>query len=531
MWSEFYSTSPQNVERRHKSADENIGAFLTPACNVRGGGKAVSWYVFFVSVGFPVEREEVNSINKASESDLQHSDASRFQIFVGIDIGYKTHVACACPGMLFNAKRYPDGWKRAKTIHFSSDAKGFKQLQRYLDCFSANPAQFLVLSEPTGGYYGLALQMYLTMHGYSLLQVENTAVKEYREDIYGSETKTDDTDARLMARMGFLHEWVGEEFSIQPVHIASPDESVIRLMSRDLSKLGKEISRRKNQLHQVFAFTFPELKTFFKDDITGIAARSLIKKYPTPQELKKASITDISEVLHACHAYSHEKRANELLALAQNSAGVKLVSHHLWRQGWMLEQLDMLEAARNDLLTHIGQLIASHPYTKIIESLPIKSNIWTATLISMIGNIERFNNYAEFRAYVGWYPKISQSGTSVHRSHLANDGTRSLRNVFGQMSQLLITPNYQSTAFCRYYKRLVQRGMKPSAALGHMAGKLATVLYRCLKTKTPYDEKKHLQHMGLIKQTEATNIPTFKETRGINDIHDRQNDTSKPLAL
>ena len=45
--------------------------------------------------------------------------------------------------------------------------------------------------------------MYLLGKGYKLLRVENSAVKEYRENIYGSETETDDMDARLMARMVF----------------------------------------------------------------------------------------------------------------------------------------------------------------------------------------------------------------------------------------------------------------------------------------------------------------------------------------
>lgn len=423
---------------------------------------------------------------------------------MGIDIGYKTHVACACPGALFNAKRYPDGWKRAKTLHFASDAKGFKHLQRYLNTISPNPSHFLILSEPTGGYYGLALLMYLVRQGYRLLQVENRAVKAYREDLFGSETKTDDTDARLMARMGFLHEWVGEEFSIQPVQVASPDESVIRLMTRDLVRLGKDISRRKNQLHQILAYTFPELKTFFTSNVTGIAARNLLKQFPTPQELKKASVSDIAAAFRASH-YRHEERAQELISLAQNSAGVPLVSHHLWRQAWILGQLDVLEAARSDLLTHLGQLVATHPYTPLIESLPIKSPIWTATFISLIGNIDRFHNYGEFRAYTGWFPQVAQSGTSLHSSRLAYDGARSLRCAFGQMARTLISPTVKATPFRLYYQGLVNRGMKPSTAIGHLAGKLATVLYHCLKTRTHYDERRHRQQMGLPETVETSN--------------------------
>ena len=39
--------------------------------------------------------------------------------------------------------------------------------------------------------------------------------------------------------------------------------------------------------------------------------------------------------------------------------------------------------------------------------------------------------------------------------------------------------------------------MRPSVAIGHMAGKLASVLYECLKTQTLYDETKHRKQMGL----------------------------------
>lgn len=449
-------------------------------------------------------------------------EISSHQIFVGIDVGYKTHVACACPGALFNTKRYPDGWKRAKTLHFSSDTTGFKLLQRHLDKFSQKPTDFLILCEPTGGYYGLSLQMYLLGKNYSMLQVENSAVKDYRKNVYGSQTKTDDMDARLMARMGFLHEWVGEEFSIQEVHLVRPDESMIGVMSRDLVRLGTEISRRKSQLHQILSFTFPELKSYFSDDVTGKSARKLLKAYPTPQDLKSASVEDIFQLFHKARDYQHEKRVPELINLAKETVGIQMISHHIWRQDWILNQLEVLEDAREALLTQQRELIATHPYTPIIESLPIKSPIWTASLISVIRNIDRFQNYGQFRAYMGWFPKLSQSGTSIHSSKLSPKGTRLGRRVFGQMALVLITPTIRTTPFRIYYKRLISRGMPPHSALGHMATKLANVLYMCLKTMTPYDETKHRKEMGL---------PTKEEQELKSETIDVEQADKEPLAL
>src|SRR6266851_10102604 len=357
--------------------------------------------------------DEAMAIPALVTSPERAAIAPKERIYVGLDIGYREHVAAASPLSVFNVGRSPDGWKRVKPIHFASDATGFGRFQRYLDRHSPDPRDFLILLEPTGSY-GLTVLMYLLSKGYRVLQVENRAVKDYREKIFGSETKTDDTDARLMARMGFLHEMVGEEFSIQPVRLTNPDDAALRVMVRDLVKLQKEITRRFNQLQQVVAVTFPELKTFFTTSTARPAVRALLERFPTPQDLGAASPEDVADVLRAGRAYSHAKRANELLALAQSSAGVKVIGHHLWRQGWIIQQLPVLEQARAELIQQLRQATAAHPYTPIIESLPVKSPIWTAALIAVIGNVDRFSNYAEFKAYMGWYPRVAQSGTSVN---------------------------------------------------------------------------------------------------------------------
>jgi hypothetical protein len=300
----------------------------------------------------------------------------RERIYVGIDVGYREHVAAASPLSVFNVQRNPDGWKRVKTSHFSSDAAGFRQLQRYLDWHSISQADFLVLLEPTGGYYGLTLLLYLLGKGYQVLQVENRAVKDYREKVFGGETKTDDVDARLMARMGFLHELVGEEFSIQPVHLTNPDAAALRVMVRDLGKLRQEITRRRNQLQQISAATFPEFKTFFRDSTATPAARALLERFPTPQDLAVAATEDIAEVLRSAHAYGHAARADELQALARSSAGARMLTHHQWRQSWIIKQLGGLEDARQELVEQVARATATHTYTPLIESLPIKSPIW-----------------------------------------------------------------------------------------------------------------------------------------------------------
>jgi transposase len=287
-----------------------------------------------------------------------------------------------------------------------------------------------------------------------------------------------------------------KEFSIQPVHLGNSDAAALRVMVRDLGNLQRELTRRKNQLQQIVAATFPELKTFFRNSTASPAARALLTRFPRPQDFMRAEPEEIAEVLRGVSAYRHAKRADEIRDLARDSAGVPLLTHHQWRQGWLIRQMDVLEEARSELVDQLRQSIAKHPYTPIIESLPLKSPIWKATLIAVIGDIHRFRTWNEFRAYMRWYPQAGRSGTSTDSSQLAKGGVRLGRNVLGQMAVLLQTPNVRNTPFREVYKRLLGRGMKPSTAQGHIAGKLCDVLYGMLKTMTLYDEAQHRRQLA-----------------------------------
>jgi transposase len=310
-------------------------------------------------------------------------------------------------------------------------------------------------------------------------------------------------DARLMARMGFLHELVGEEFSIRPVHLTNPDAAALKVMVGDLNVLQKEITRRRNQLQQITAATFPELKTFFRDSTASPTARALLASFPTPQDLAAATTDEVGDVLRAARSYRHAKRAAELQELARASAGVRMLTQQHWRQGWIIKQLDVLDEARQDLIEQVQRISVTHRYAPIIESLPVKSPIWTATLIAVIGDISRFRNYAEFRAYLGWSPQVERSGSSLDSSKLAKSGVRLSRKVLGQMVMIMLAPVIRTTPFRAYYERLTARGMRPAKAMGHVAGKLSVVLYSMLKTMTPYDEIKHRRALGLVPVQET----------------------------
>jgi hypothetical protein len=128
--------------------------------------------------------------------------------YLGIDIGYKEHVAVVIPlaSFLLGGTQ----WQRARCLHFASTQQGLAQLDQYLAGFSADATAFLGLCEPTGGYYGATLFEHLIEQCYPMRWIDNGAVRKMRDQLFPQLAKTDEMDPRVMARIGYLHEAVGE---------------------------------------------------------------------------------------------------------------------------------------------------------------------------------------------------------------------------------------------------------------------------------------------------------------------------------
>jgi len=164
--------------------------------------------------------------------------------YLGVDVGYRQHVAAVINLQTF--ARGDDRWKRARCLHFSSTHAGLRKLLRYLDGFCPDPTAFLGFCEPTGGFYGVTVFQYLLDGGYPMLLVENTTTRYMPKRIFPNMPKTDEWDARMMARIGYLHEAVGEEFTLRPLELPDPNDADLLALCRDSWKLNTMICRARN---------------------------------------------------------------------------------------------------------------------------------------------------------------------------------------------------------------------------------------------------------------------------------------------
>ncbi len=217
-----------------------------------------------------------------------YRDSDRFHdYYVGIDIGYKFHEASCIPKDSFYDRK--QSWKKSETIKFNSDGDGICRLLSFLKSYSAEPSNFCLLLEPTGGYFGYVLIQAMIKAGYQVNLVENRAVKDFREKSLGLWEKSDAIDCRVMAYLAFQKSLTPSLFGIRMMEYYQPLQNLCKAIAADRWSTQKQLNSRKRQFQQLLSVTYPELKTVFDIAKAGIALRRLIKKYPTLRDLAGAS--------------------------------------------------------------------------------------------------------------------------------------------------------------------------------------------------------------------------------------------------
>ena len=194
-----------------------------------------------------------------------------------------------------------------------------------------------------------------------------------------------------------------------------------------------------------------------------------------------ATTADLREVL-VCrgHAHHHAARLEELRSLATGSAGLqKDVTAIVAAQRWLLSQLRQLDGEVVSVEEAIAGALTSWPTQEleILSSLPGMTTLRAATLVSVMGDPTSFRNDRQLRKLLGWYPEAKESATSVSKHQLGQSGSRMARRELWLWVMQLLSPKTPPTPFRAYYSRLRQRGVPGRTAIGHVAGKLISILF------------------------------------------------------
>ena len=385
-------------------------------------------------------------------------------IYVGIDIAKINHYASIVD--------FSTGEVIEKPFLVTNNRQGFDLLYSKIKSFDKD--NILIGVESTA-HYGNNLIFYFHEKQFKLGIINPIQTATLRKTRI-RKIKNDKVDSMLIC----------EALSLGYYNLLS-DYDIKLLEIKSLCRFHKDLkdkaSEAKIQLKTYVDQLFPELNSFFKNNLDIKTAHELLKLYQSPEDISKVNLTKLSNLLiKSSHGKYDKNRAIELKKLASNSVGIN--NYALSIQIKMtIELIELLESQIKDIEKQVSDFIKKSD--NVITSIPGIGDMTAAIIISEIGDINRFNNPGQVLAFAGLDPSVKQSGTfNASSTRMSKRGSSLLRYAL-----ILAANNVQlnTKTFNDYYNTKRLQGKLHYNALGHCAGKLVRNIFYMLKRNVKFN--------------------------------------------
>ena len=386
---------------------------------------------------------------------------------LGIDIAKLNHVA-SCIDSSTNEVIFSN-------FKFKNDFKGFSAL---LDKIKSLDVKNLIIGLESTSHYGENLINFLFKQHFKVALINPLQTSHLRKANI-RDAKNDRLDSLNIARslifgkLNFVSEKNIDCFSLKK-------------LTRFRSNLIKQRSKAKIQLTSLLDLLFPELQYLFKSKIHSKTIYTLLKKYPSAEEIAALKDDEISNLLYAS-SKGHFKREKsiELKSLAKTTVGIKdtSVSLHVIQ---LIELIELFDRQIKDIVTKITDTVNKLD-TKLL-SVPGINIIACAIILGETNNFDNFSNATKLLAFAGLDPKIRQSGNfSVTSCRMSKKGSPYLRYALIFTAWNTVR---HSEKFNKYYCLKRSQSKSHYNALGHVAHKLVRVIFTLIKKDISYQEEK-----------------------------------------
>jgi transposase len=333
-----------------------------------------------------------------------------------------------------------------------------------------------------------------------LYPVNPQTLSQFRKAFYPSGAKDDPVDADLLLEILMAHR--------QHLRVWIPDDVLtrsIQLLTEDRRHLVEERTALTNQLTAALKMYFPQALDWFGDLHTARAC-AFIQRWPSLQQLKRATSSSVRKFYRA-QGYRGEDKLEQLIASIQKAQpltqdGAVLLAGSMKVQA-LVTQIPLLTESIERYDQQIASLFEQHDDSTLFGSFPGAGPSLAPRLLAAFGsNRGRFEFAAEMQQLAGIAPVTEKSGTGIW-IHWRLACSKFLRQTFHEFAGQSITQSDWARA-C--YDELRKRGKSHHAALRALAFKWIRIIFRCWKSRTPYDEARYCKSLQLRRSPVADKL-------------------------
>ena len=392
------------------------------------------------------------------------------QLYVGIDVHKRVQVSTILS--LPVLKNKSNEWKKVKPILIKNNIKDYESLHKAIHRQAKDASSVSIAVDRTGSY-SLPIVHFLVSKEYKVYFLTNQSVKAAKERLLKEENKTDKLDSAILAYLMYLRDYHGLSLNISATQ---PDleshASLLRSLVLQRAQYVRLEVQATNRLHQYFFVVFPEGEMNYFSQLLRIAPY-----YPTPRDILCNGLNGIEKIT--------EKDRKSIIALAQDTIGVPGEPYH-WIISDLCEQRSDAHLKVLLISRQIKKEVDAHPYGPILRSFPFVGDVIAATLIGIVKDISYWPNDKTLKKVLGVYGREYISGASPPVRRPGKSGNRAGKVALFQACIGCIKKTSPNNDFKDYYERQISHNKIWIQAMANTSGKMAEIMYHCLKTGVKY---------------------------------------------
>ncbi|GAI37506.1 unnamed protein product, partial [marine sediment metagenome] len=238
---------------------------------------------------------------------------------------------------------------------------------------------------------------------------------------------------------------------------------------------------------------FPEYTNLIKNPFRKVSSM-ILKKYPTAVDMARARRTDLVKMARKIQGNNYSSElAEKLIQVAKESIYSGKASEV---RGMALRILiDEIESLKNkikEIEDKIEEILSSNQPSspqKRLLGIPGVGPKTIAAFLGEVGNdVTRFSSANKLIGFIGWHPRISESGESKNlHPKMSKKGPSALRAslYMAAVASLKHNPYLRSL-----YHRKISEGKESKQALVSVGKKIISIMYSMLKYEADYDPQR-----------------------------------------
>lgn len=387
-------------------------------------------------------------------------------LFVGIDVAKSKHDFCIIDS---------SGVILSHSLSFPNSLAGFEFLCSTIISFLPDKDLSNVkIGLESTGHYSTNLTNYLYSKGFQIITLNPLAISLFRKAKTLRKTKTDKTDAMVIANMLFSDE--SKSYSPVSYHI-----NELKSLTRNRHRLINYQSKLKMSFTRLVDIIFPEIVEA-APSLHQKYVYALFLQYPNTNVISNLHLTKLTNLFKkASNNKCGKDKALAIKQLAENSIGScsPSISFEIQQTIRLIQYVE----AEIELLDEQIESIVKELNSTII-TIPGISYTLAAIIIAEIGDIKRFSSPSKLLAFAGMEPSTYQSGNyKASNTPMVKRGSTYLRWAVIQASKS-VAQNDQT--FKEYLDKKRSEGKHYHVAVSHVGKKLIRVIHYLMSNNTEF---------------------------------------------